>query len=361
MDLAKQQSSETITSLLRTQRKSQAVSLVLVILALVLFFAAVNLGDAKITPQQIARIVWGKMTFQPHWLADIPAGLVSIVWDIRLPRILAALLVGSGLSVSGAVFQSLLMNPLADPYTIGISTGAAFGASLAIYFSLILETAFLPVLPAAFLGALLTLLLVTLLANRSAGLNAGNLIIAGIIVSSILSAGITFLKNAAGEDVAAIVQWLMGSLSARSWSHVLLLFPLVLLGCLVCFRFSHELNILCAGEDRARILGVPVRQTRWILLVTASLITAACVSVSGIIGFVGLVIPHLIRFSLTSDNQHLLPLSAVLGGLLLLFADSISRVLFISEIPVGVLTTLIGGPYFLFLFLRKNSQGRAGL
>ncbi len=361
MNLAKQPSSEAFRSLVKTRRKSQAVGLSLVILAVVLFFAAVNLGEARITPDQVARIVWGKATFQSQWFAEIPAGLVSIVWDIRLPRILAALLVGAGLSVSGAVFQSLLMNPLADPYTIGISTGAAFGASLAIFFSVILEAPFLPVLPAAFLGALLTLLLVMLLANRSAGLNAGNLIIAGIIVSSILSAGITFLKNAAGEEVAAIVQWLMGSLSARSWSHLLLLFPIVLAGSLVCFRFSRELNLLCAGEDRARILGVPVARTRWILLITASLVTAACVSVSGIIGFVGLVIPHLIRFGLTSDNQHLLPLSAALGGLLLLFADSISRVLFVNEIPVGVLTTLIGGPYFLLLFLRKSSRGGAGL
>lgn len=358
---AKQPSPEAFTSFHKTQRKCQVFGLALAILAVVLFFAAVNLGEAKIMPDQVARIVWGKLTFQSQWYADIPAGLVSIVWDIRLPRILAALLVGAGLSVSGAVFQSLLMNPLADPYTLGISTGAAFGASLAIFFSVILETPFLPVLPAAFLGALLTLLMVTLIANRSAGLNAGNLIITGIIVSSILSAGITFLKNAAGEGVAAIVQWLMGSLSARSWSHVFLLVPISLAGNLVCFHFSRELNILCAGEDRAKILGVPVARTRWILLITASLITAACVSVSGIIGFVGLVTPHLIRFGLTSDNQHLLPLSAALGGLLLLFADSISRVLFISEIPVGVLTTLIGGPYFLFLFLRKNSQGGAGL
>lgn len=316
-----------------------------------------NLGEARVSLQQIVRIVVGKLFFKPELYADIPLGITAIVWDIRLPRILCAVFVGAGLSVAGAVFQSLLMNPLADPYTLGISTGAALGASIAIYVSGILAIVSLPVLPAALAGALLTLFLVTAIANRSNGLSSANLIISGIIVSSILSAGISFLKNAAGEEVGAIIFWIMGSLAARSWEHVLVLAPVVALGSLACFYYANELNILCTGEENAQILGVDVKRARWILILCASLLTAACVSVSGIIGFVGLVVPHLLRFALTSDNQYLLPLSALAGALLLMLADNFSRVVFASDIPVGVLTTLIGGPFFIYLFIRRTKRG----
>ena len=345
------------SSLISLNKKSQLLGSFLFGLLIVLICIAANMGEADISVQQTVRVILGKLLHNPDLHSDISGGFVSIIWDIRLPRILSAVFVGAGLAVAGAVFQSLLMNPLADPYTLGISTGAAFGASLSIYFSAILGANFLPTLPAAFLFALITLILVIMLANRSSGLSASNLIISGIIVGSVLSAGITFIKNAAGDEVAAIIYWLMGNLSARSWSHILILFPIVFIGCLICFYYSNEINILCTGEEKAQTLGVDVKKTRWILLITASLLTAACVSVSGIIGFVGLVIPHLIRFGLTSNNQHVLPLSALLGGLLLMIADNITRLLFVSEIPVGVLTTLIGGPYFLFLFTRKSKSG----
>lgn len=345
------------SALVQLNRRSRLIGIMLLALLIVLVCITANLGEADITVGQVARVILGKIIQQPQLYDGLSRGFVAIIWDIRLPRILAGVFVGMGLSVAGAVFQSLLMNPLADPYTLGISTGAAFGASLSIYFSVILGLKFIPVLPAAFLFAILTLAMVILLANRSSGLNASNLIIAGIIVGSVLSAGITFIKNAAGEEVAAIVFWLMGSLSARAWSHISLLLPIVFIGSLICFYYSHEINLLCMGDENAKKLGVNVWRTRWILLITASLLTATCVSVSGIIGFVGLVIPHLIRFALTSDNQYLLPLSALSGGLVLMVADNITRILFVSEIPVGVLTTLIGGPYFLFLFTRRSKKG----
>ncbi len=345
---------EEASSFVTLNKKSLFLGSVLLAVLIVLICISANMGEAQITVSQTERVIFGKLTRHSELYDDLSRGFVAIIWDIRLPRILTGVIVGMGLSVAGAVFQSLLMNPLADPYTLGISTGAAFGASISIYFTAILGLKFLPVLPAAFLFSLAALAMVILIANRSSGLNAGNLIIAGIIVGSILSAGITFIKNAAGEEVAMIVFWLLGSLAARSWSHLLTLAPIVIICCLICFYYSNEINILCLGDENAQKLGVDVQKTRWILLVTASLLTAACVSVSGIIGFVGLVIPHLIRFGVTSNNQYLLPLSALLGGLLLMVADNITRILFVSEIPVGVLTTLIGGPYFLFLFTRKN-------
>lgn len=324
-------------------------------LFLIVYFT--NLGEANIGFGQVLSIILGKLSGNQEWLASSSLGIQAIVWDIRLPRILTGAFVGMGLAVSGVVFQSLLMNPLADPYTIGISTGAALGASIAIYLTGILQIATIPILPAAFVGAISTLILVTSIANRSRGMNAANLIIAGIIVSSILSAGISFIKNAAGEEVGAIVFWLMGSLASRTWNHVLVIVPVVIICSLVIFRYADELNLLGTGEDTAKGLGVDVKHVRRILLVAASLLTAACVSVSGIIGFVGLVIPHLLRFGYTSDNRQLLPMSALLGANLLLFADNLARVVFASAIPVGVLTTLMGGPFFLYIFMRRSGRG----
>ncbi|MFZ7120081.1 MAG: FecCD family ABC transporter permease, partial [Eubacteriaceae bacterium] len=320
-------------------QKSKLFIIIFTILIILGIGICANLGEAKVSLFEVVRIILGKIFIKPEMYSDIPRGIVAIIWDIRLPRILCSVFVGAGLSVSGAVFQSLLMNPLADPFTIGISTGAALGASIAIYITGILAIAYVPILPAAFTGALITLFLVTAIANRSKGLNSSNLIIAGIIVSSIMSAGISIIKNAAGEEVGAIIFWIMGSLAARSWEHVFVVVPLVLICCFICIYYANELNILCTGEENAQILGVNVKKVRWILIISASLLTATCVSVSGIIGFVGLVIPHLLRFGLTSNNKYLLPLSALSGGLLLMIADNFSRVFFTSEIPVGVLTT----------------------
>lgn len=315
-----------------------------------------NLGTADIETGVTTKVILGKITGNEALYADVPGGIAAIIWDIRLPRVICGVFVGAGLSVAGAVFQGLLRNPLADPYTLGISTGAALGASIAIFVSGILVIADIPVLPCAFAGAIITLFVVTQISKSSGDINSNNLIIAGIIVSSILSAGISFIKNAAGEEVGAIVFWIMGSLSSRSWIHVAVLVPVVLICTAVCVFYSEELNILCTGDDYAKMLGVNVNKVRKILLVAASLITASCVAASGVIGFVGLVIPHLLRFGLTSDNKRLLPLCACSGAMLLTIADNISRVAFPSEIPVGVLTTLVGGPFFIFLFMNKGKR-----
>lgn len=346
------------------QQKNMKCRIFLVIFLVLLIFSiglCANLGEAKISFLGVSKIILGKILFQPQLYQEFSQGMVAIVWDIRLPRILCGVFVGMGLAVSGAVFQSLLMNALADPYTLGISTGAALGASIAIFISGILQIASIPVLPAAFAGAILTLILVSSIANRGNGLSSNNLIIAGIIVGSIMSAGISFLKNAAGEEVGAIVFWLMGSLASRTWEHVLVIIPVVMICSGICYYYASELNLLCTGEDNAKALGVDVRKVRWILLISASLITAACVSVSGIIGFIGLVVPHLLRFGFTSNNKNLLPMSAVLGALMLMLADNLSRAIFTSEIPVGVLTTLLGGPFFIYLFMKKTKRGGSAL
>lgn len=324
--------------------------LTLIAITLVL---SVTMGAMEISFSESLHILWAKLT--GNGLEGIKANMVAVVWNIRLPRVLCGLFVGMGLAIAGAVFQSLLGNPLADPYTLGVSTGAAFGASLAIllniFFGLEISTTVF-----AFGFAFLTLLVVLLIAEQGGGLTTTSLIIAGIIVGAILSAGIGFIKMIAGEDVSAIVFWIMGSLVARRWSHVLLVMPTVLVAGIVSYAFANDLNVMTLGDSEAQSLGVNTKQTRLLYLIVGSCLTGACVSVSGVIGFVGLVVPHLLRMWLTADNRVLIPLSALLGGLLLMLADNLTRLLSGGEIPVGVLTTLLGGPFFLFVFSRRPGK-----
>lgn len=338
------------------RRKSFLIGIILLFLSLLLIIMSVNIGRADIKVIEVIKIIVSKITGNTNILDAISKSKVAIVWDIRLPRILVALLVGGGLAVSGAIFQSLLMNPLADPYTIGVSTGAAFGAVLCIYMNIFILQFPMPIMPFAFLGAIITLLIVMKIANIDGYMSSSNLVIAGIIVSSILSAGISFLKSTSGEQVFAIIYWLMGSLNSRTWSQVIVSFPIIIICTFICIYFADDLNILAFGEKEARGLGVNTKRTRNIFLICASLITAVCVSVSGIIGFIGLVVPHIVRFSLTSDNRYLIPISSLLGAILLLMADNISRSLFNIEIPVGVITTLFGGPFFIYIFTSRNKS-----
>jgi iron complex transport system permease protein len=340
------------------RKKEKRKLLVLIILAI--FLAAGCLiftgqGVMKIPPREIAGIIFSFLTgdnMGPAGLDDIHR---AVILDIRLPRILTAVLVGAGLSTAGAVFQGLLMNPLADPYTLGVSTGAAFGASLAIFFGIYLpgDLGLLTVPLFAFAGALLALGAVYGLALVNGTLAVTNLILAGVIVSAILSAAVSFLKSMSGEGVGSIVFWLMGSFASRGWQHVFLCLPAVLAGLLICCRYAGDLNVLSLGVRSARQLGVDDGKVVTILLVTCSLITAACVSVSGIIGFVGLIVPHLMRMLVGPDHRFLLPVSALGGAFLLSGADTIARNTLAVEIPVGVLTTLLGGPFFCYLFKRK--------
>ncbi|MDO8785387.1 MAG: iron ABC transporter permease, partial [Syntrophales bacterium] len=276
-----------------------------------------------------------------------------VILDVRLPRILTAAIVGAGLSIAGVIFQGILLNPLADPYTLGISAGAAFGAAVA----LILDINFLGIYSVplfAFAGAVATLAAVMFLSSFDSQVSSNNLILSGIIVAAILSAGISFVKYVADEQVSIIIFWLMGSFASRSWGDVFLTSMFVSIGFLAALFFARDLNIMSLGDRSAASLGIETNKTRVTLLITASLITAVCVSVSGIIGFVGLIVPHLMRFLVGPDNRGLIPASALMGAVLLLSADTITRAVLPREIPIGVLTALIGGPFFCYIFRRKR-------
>ncbi len=338
-------------------RTNARTGLMIALLALGLGILAVittGMGFISIAPGDVLAVLWESVC---GVAGSVDALHQSVILEVRLPRILTSVSVGFGLAVAGTVFQGLLLNPLADPFTLGVSSGAAFGAALALLLGL---TFFGPTTLClmAFLGAVITLFAVIAMSGRDGELSPTNLILSGVIVSAILSAGISFIKYMADERVAAIVFWLMGSFVSRTWTDALLTAGTSLAGFAICLYYARDLNIMSLGARSAKSLGVDTGRVRLILLLTASLISAVCVSVSGIIGFVGLIIPHLMRFVVGPDNRWLLPASGLGGAMLLLCADTTSRAILPNEVPIGVLTALIGGPIFCWIFTRTRSGRR---
>lgn len=288
---------------------------------------------------------------------------VSIVMDIRLPRVVLAGLVGASLSIAGAGFQGLLKNPLADPYILGVSSGSAVGAVLVLFFGItipLLGSFTLPVVSIVF--GLLTILLVLAfvrLVNRS--LSVETIILTGVIFSSFLGSLISLLIALTGDQLREIIGWLLGSVSMRGWEYAGMMIPFFIMGSLILVASSRELNALSFGEERAHHLGVNVRARKLSILIAASILTGAAVAVSGTIGFVGLVIPHLVRLVIGPDHRHLLPLAMIVGAAFLILADLVARTIIApTELPIGVITALIGAPVFALLLFRQRLEGRRG-
>jgi iron complex transport system permease protein len=277
----------------------------------------------------------------------------TILFSIRLPRIVCAGIVGAALSVAGAVFQGILRNPLADPYILGISGGSAVGAITAI----IVGASVLPLGTAglSFLGAALTILLVYRIAKTNREIHSTTLLLAGVIVNAFFSAVIMFLVSiSSNTQLHSIMFWLMGDLSLVTSDDIPLIGLFLAAGVTVMYLYARHLNLIVAGEETAMQLGVDVERTKKILFVAASLVTGAAVSVSGIIGFVGLIIPHIMRMLLGSDHRMLLPASLLCGASFLIAADTIARTIMApAELPVGVITALCGAPYFIYLLRRR--------
>ncbi len=322
----------------------------------VLAFLTSGIGRFAISYETIARLWISPL--HPAAAAGLGDTERYIVLHIRLARICLAVVVGGALALAGAVYQGVLLNPLADPFTLGISAGAAFGASLAILLGWggahLLGMSALPA--AAFVGALSALYFVYLLGRMDGRVHATTLVLAGVIVSTFLSALISLLKSLNEDSVSTIVFWIMGSLSGKSWTHVLLVLPYVVAGGAVILSFSRELDCLSLGDVQAAQLGVDVPRVRFFLLLAASLITASAVAVSGVIGFVGLVVPHIVRLCIGPRHRRLLVSALLVGGLLLLVADTLARSILPKggELPVGVVTAVLGGPCFCYLLLHRK-------
>ena len=302
---------------------------------------ALAFGPASLSPAEIWRVVTA---------GPVEGDLGSaIFWEIRLPRALLACLVGAELAVAGVILQDLFLNPLTDPYVTGVSSGAALGATIGIA----LHLAQLPwMVVLALAGGFATLGVVWLAARRRGRIDVFVLLLAGVTISYLASAVVTVLMIQANEDMHAIVFWLMGSFSGRGWVQVeiaLIAVPFMI----APLFFTAEMDILLQGEKRALELGVEVERTKRMLLVTAGVLTAIAVSVSGIIGFVGLVVPHIVRLLVGPGHRALLPVSLFVGAAMLGAADLLSRtVISPNEIPVGVVTTFVGAPLFVYLLRR---------
>lgn len=271
----------------------------------------------------------------------------KILFDVRLPRVFGASLVGIGLAAAGCAMQGLFRNPMADPYILGTSSGGALGAACAIVF---LGGLFLPVF--AFIGSLISTLIVYFVSKRNGRMAVETVLLSGIAVSLFLSAMLSFIMYLSGNGLHKIMFWTMGGLWNMAWIDVSIgLF--ILAGCVVLFFFSHDLNILTLGEEDAIHLGVNIEQLKKILLLVSAFITAIAVSISGCIGFIGLIIPHIMRVFTGPDHRILLPASMLAGAVLLLWADTFARTL-PTEIPVGIITAFLGTPFFIYLLRRKT-------
>jgi iron complex transport system permease protein len=324
----------------------------LVLLA-VLSVIAVGIGSVPIAPSETLAIVLHRLFGLQLGIAWTPAS-DAIVWDLRIPRVITAAVVGVALAVAGATFQGLLRNPLADPYVLGTASGAGLGAAIALILPIRVVALQFGLLHAlAFVGALASMTVVYRLSRLSAWSGLTNLLLTGYAVGSLLAAGLAMAMYLSGASLREIFAFLLGGFERASWTRLTLAVPLVAIGSAGILLRARALNGLLLGEEAAAHLGVDVARERVILLALGSLVTAAAVAVSGLIGFVGLVVPHVVRLTMGPNARVVVPLSAAVGAGLLVAADLLARLL--GDVPVGVVTAIIGAPLFLLLLRRTQS------
>ncbi|WP_019010236.1 FecCD family ABC transporter permease [Deinococcus aquatilis] len=340
-------------------RQRTRAALALTILPLMLLLAvivAVGTGAVKIAPAQVLSIFLSPLGVAP--LSAYDEQQAAVLSAIRLPRVVLGIVVGAGLAMAGAAMQGLFRNPLADPGLLGISSGAGLAAAMSVVLGFNLFGLYsLPA--AAFVGSLISTVLIYLLSQRRGRVEVTTMLLAGIAINALCGAGtglMTFL--ASDEQLRTITFWNLGSLGGATWPTVMSAAPLILLGVLVLPLTARALNALLLGESGAAHLGIPVQRIKWIIVTLVALSVGAGVAVAGTIGFVGLVVPHLLRLVIGPNHQTLLPASALLGATLLVLADLISRTIAIpAEVPIGIITALLGAPFFLFLLRRERREG----
>lgn len=338
---------------LAAMRAWSANALLGIVLALSIVLSLV-VGAVDIAPTRLLAALQELVTAPANtWSVD-----AVIAWRLRLPRALLAAAVGASLATAGAIMQGLLHNSLADSFVLGVSSGASLGAAIALLLGL--NFAFFglgAVTPLAFGGAMLALLAVLIISRRVAGQSTLGLLLAGIAMNSALSAVVSFLVLLSRERINPLLFWLMGGFAGRGWSHLVLMLPYLLVGLAIAYAYHRHLTAISLGDATAHHLGVDVSRVRLLLLGTAALLTAAAVSVSGMIGFVGLMTPHFARMLVGHHYRRLLPTAALCGAIFLTCADLLARVVMRpQELPVGIITALCGGPFFLWLLSRQRRE-----
>lgn len=343
-----------------SQSRRRVYRLVVVALAAALVATIVTatvVGAAGMSAAEALRAFAGLLRHGTDATGDFPEWGPRLLLDIRIPRIVLALVVGAALSTAGASFQGIFRNPLAEPYLLGVSAGAGLGATIAIIWKPSTSLGIYTVPLFAFVGATLAAFLVYRVATIGGHTSAASLLLSGVAVGSTLTAIMSFLMVATERDLHTVVVWLMGGLTTATWTKIYITLPVVAAGFVYMLFMSRRMNLLLMGEERARELGIDSRRTRRNLMIVAALTTAAAVAFSGLIGFIGLMVPHIMRLAVGPDHRRLLPVTALFGALLLLIADTAARTAMApAEIPVGIITAATGGPFFLYLLrVRKGA------
>jgi len=330
-----------------------------ILILLLALIASVGVGSVFIPPLSTLRILLNWLPFiqlEPDW----PDTFATILFRVRLPHTALIGLTGAALGGSGAVYQGVFRNPLADPYLIGVASGAGLGAVLAMsrdWPQNLLGFYTIPI--AAFIGALITITFVYNLARTSRAASTTTLILAGVAVSSFATALTSYLMLRSSEELRRALGWLLGGAIFSGWDPVVAVFPYITIGLLLLLTSGHALNVLQFGEEQAQQMGLRVERIKFFLIVAASLTTAAAVAFAGIIGFVGLIVPHLVRILWGPDYRRLIPLSILGGSSLLLLADLLARAALSPQVlPVGIVTALAGAPFFLWLLSRARTSGK---
>jgi len=349
-----------LKSLYHKGKKRKILAILSIFLALLIIMViSVSLGAGSPRFNEAIQVILSKL-FPFLGVDPGPQITQTIIFDIRLPRVILAVIAGAGLAASGVAMQGVLKNPLVSPYILGISSAAGFGAALAIALGIGVVTQYggYIVVANAFVFSILAMLMVYGIA-RLRGVTPESVILAGVAVGYLFSAMLSLIQFIAPEHAAvrAVVFWLLGGLSTATWESILIMFPIVLVAIALIMRRSWDMNVMSLGEEVAMSIGVNSKQVIVICMALATLVTASIVSFTGVIGFICLVSPHIARMMIGSDHRFLLPCSIVLGACLLLCSDTLARlVLMPSEVPVGIVTALIGVPFFLYLLLSKRRQ-----
>ena len=340
---------------MKKSRLSLAVTALLCILVLMV---CMGIGSVEIPVPDALRILFCRILGRKI-PSSIPDQTVSILWSIRLPRALTAFLTGGALCLSGAIMQAVLQNPLASSYTLGVSSGASLGAAIVIVSEISIPVIGRFLLPASgFAFGLVTVLLVLAITSGfDQSMHSNTVILPGMVVSLFANALMTLVSSFAGSHSQQLILWQMGSFSGKRWYHVLILFPVTLFGLLELLNYAEDLDIMSFGDEQAGAMGVEVRRSKKILLLLASLLTGVSVCFSGTIGFVDLIVPHLVRRIYGSQNRRVVPMCFFIGGAFLAACDMVSRTLIAPrEIPVGAVTAIIGAPFFIWLYLKKSKS-----